>query len=113
MIRQCTADAFRQGRLFINTNENAVALLPNFDLLPRVADIYHQNMRDYHDDVRVMAAQRRLFADLVFTLYTFNRVAEAQRVMKQERQNLPVELAGADRNICVLAFIGKKWPSRM
>ena len=88
-IFQALADAFRQGRVLINPEENLFILSPNLDLLPRVNDYYLQAQREHPGEDTIKIAHANFLKEAINNLYLFHRNQEAGTWFEELKQRYP------------------------
>jgi len=88
-IFQALADAFRQGRLFYNPDEDAFILTPNFALLPRVNRIYEDAIRQHPGEETFQTAHANFLKQAVSLLYLYHRNREAADRLAELRRLYP------------------------
>ena len=88
-IFQALADAFRQGRLFVNPAEDAFILTPNFELLPRVNRIYEEAIRAHPGESTFLTAHANFLRQAISLLYLYHRNQEAADRLAQLRRLYP------------------------
>lgn len=76
-IFQSLSEAFKQGRLLINPEEQLFILTPNLDLLPRVNACYLAALRDHPREESIKTAHANFLKDAISTLYLFHRNQDA------------------------------------
>ncbi|NQU10705.1 hypothetical protein HQ590_07945 [bacterium] len=102
MIFQSMQDAFWQGRLVYNKEEQVFIPAPNLALLPRVRRAYQQAIAAHPDQDAVQSAHRNFLRAAVMVLYENHHLAEAEEVFNDlhERYPTPPTEAGLE------AFVG-------
>ncbi|MFH0954334.1 MAG: hypothetical protein V1873_08400 [Verrucomicrobiota bacterium] len=78
MIFQSLAQAFREGRLFLDSAENAFIPSPNLDILPRVLKAFNQALAEFPDQDSIKAAHQHFLEEAIIILYTYHRIDEAK-----------------------------------
>ncbi len=77
LIFQSMQDAFREGSLVYNREEQIFVLEPNLALLPHVREAYEQALAAHPDEDSIKSAYRNFLESAILILYTYNRLGEA------------------------------------
>lgn len=94
-IFQALANAFKQGRLMLNIEENLFILSPNLDLLPRVNGFYLQAQREHPGEATVKVAHANFLKEAINNLYLFHHNEEAATWLGELKQRYP-EVVGTN-----------------
>ncbi len=103
MIFQSLADAFKQGRLMRNAEEELFVLTPNLDLLPRVNTFYIQAVREHPDNESIRTAHANFLQEAISTLYLFHRNQEAAARLAELSERYPATVATNNLELFVTA----------
>jgi hypothetical protein len=94
MIAQSLGESFRQGRLFINTNENIFIPTPDLDLFGRVDAAYRQALAEHPDQDTIKTAHQNFLREAMILLYSYHRVPEAQAAFEELKRRYPADDTG-------------------
>ncbi len=89
MIFQSMQDAFREGELLFNREEQIFLPGPNLALLPRVRKAYEQALSAHPDEDSIKSAYRNFLEAATLVFYTNGRLTEAEGLYRKR-----CELAG-------------------
>lgn len=89
MIFQAMADAFRQGRLFVNRERGVFLPSPNLDLIPRVQRAFEEALAQHPDQPSMRTAHANFLGEAILTLYTYNRTDEARQWFEELQRRYP------------------------
>jgi len=80
-IYQAMMKSFQRGRLITYGEGTLFQFGPNLDIIPTVSATYEELMNEPDVGIRdgIATAHRNFLGDAVYFLYTYNRIAEAQR----------------------------------
>jgi len=103
MIFQSMQDAFWQGRLVYNKDEQVFITAPNLALLPRVRHAYEEAIAAHPDQEAVNSAYRNFLRAALMVLYENHHIAEAKEIFELLNQRYPGPPAEAGFE----AFVGQ------
>ncbi|HEY8240555.1 MAG TPA: hypothetical protein VIH35_03870, partial [Kiritimatiellia bacterium] len=95
MIFQALADAFRRGSLYIDKANNRFLPTPNIDLVPRVDAGYLKTIKAFPADETLKTAHANFLREAVVTLFSYNRMREAQERFQELADSYPSEETAA------------------
>ncbi|MBU1694477.1 MAG: hypothetical protein KKC51_11005, partial [Verrucomicrobia bacterium] len=95
MIYQSLGDAFRQGRLTLDKDEEIFLPSPNLDLLPRMLQTLENSMAAHPEEAEIRDAHRLALETAVLMLYTFHRNEDAARLFDELKTRYPSEETAA------------------
>ena len=89
MIFQSLCDAFRQGRLVLDIENNLFIPSPNLDLLPKVEWAFDRAIQSHPDQDTMRNAKINFLREAVVYLYLYNRQEQALSVFKKLSEEDP------------------------
>ena len=96
MICQSLAQAFREGRLFLDPAKNLFIPSPNLDLLDGVLKAYAEALQRRPDDDTFKTGRENFMKDALVFLYAGNRESTAQGLLSQLRTAYPQDQIPGD-----------------
>ncbi len=101
MITQNMGESFRQGRLFINTNENVFIPTPDLDLFGHVDQVYMDALARHPEQDTLKTAHANFLREAMTLLYTYHRTREARAVFDELKERYPSDDTAAGFESCV------------
>lgn len=89
MIFQSLCDAFRQGRLVVDTDKNLFIPSPNPDLIPKVRAAFERAIRAHPEQDTMKTAKANFLREAVVYLYLYNRQNQARSVLDELARENP------------------------
>jgi hypothetical protein len=91
MIFQSMADAFWQGSLFYDAQEDLFQPSPNLELLGRVRQAYEQAIAAHPDESSIRSAHRNFLIAAIAITYTYHRIADTRALFEELSTRYPSE----------------------
>lgn len=91
MIFQSMADAFWQGSLFYDAEEDIFQPSPNLELLGRVRQAYEQAIAAHPDESSIRSAHRNFLIGAIAITYSYHRLADTRALFDDLRERYPSE----------------------
>jgi hypothetical protein len=89
-IYQSMLLSFQRGRLEVNNIDNAFDYGPNLDIIPNVNKSYEDQMaEDPAEKDKMVAGHRSFLRQATYTLYVYNRMADAAKWFKYVGEKYP------------------------
>ena len=90
VIYQTMLLSFQRGRLEVNNIDKAFDFGPNLDIIPNVNKAYESQMAEAPGDKdKMQSGHRNFLRQAIYSLYVYNRVAEAARWFKYLGEQYP------------------------
>jgi hypothetical protein len=84
--------SFQRGRLVENQFEDPFGLGPNLEIIPRINEAYLQSYAEEADPNQkngILKAHRNFLRQAIYTLYEYNRIADAEKWFKYLGEKYP------------------------
>jgi len=108
LIFQALADAFRQGRLLISTNENQFLLAPNLALLPHVDAHYLATAQAYPNDATIKTSHANFLKGAITMLYLGQHLPEASARFAELMERYPTTVKTNNLDAFVAELLAEK-----
>lgn len=92
VIYQCMQLSWQRGRLVENPFNDEMEFGPNLDMIPKVNDTYmtmYEEEKDPNQKEGVLKAHRNFLRQAIYSLYVYNRMADAAKWFKYLGQKYP------------------------
>jgi hypothetical protein len=92
VIYQCMQLSWQRGRIVDNPFSGGMEFGPNLDMIPKVNQTYldmHAEEKDPNQKDGILKAHRNFLRQAIYSLYVYNRIAEAAKWFKYLGQTYP------------------------
>jgi hypothetical protein len=89
MIFQSLADAFRQGRLYEDPDQDIFLPMPDIELLPKVKAAYERAITDHPTEQVIRDAYRTFLVEALVICYSHHHTGLAHELFEQIRKQYP------------------------